>query len=259
MATIFTTFSNEASIKLPIFIEGTPVPTHKDPKILGVILDPLLTFKNHAKCVKDKVNKRNNILKALTGSAWGMNKEVLLTTHNAINKSVLSYCAPIWTPSLSDTNWKDLQTSQNAALRTALGCTRMTDIDHLHTEARVMPVKAHNEMLSKQFLLQTMRPNHPNQKDLNYVPPRTMKETLVSKYAADVTPFIINDTILDDVNYKEALKSIHTSSVQRTIQNQAPNKVPPRKLTKTRKPSPGEPEPCCPNLDLGTVHILTPT
>ena len=98
-----------------------------------------------------------------------------------------------------------------------------TDIDHLHSEARMMPVKAHNEMLSKQFLLQTMRPNHPNQKDLKSVPPRTMKETLVSKYAADVTPFITNKTI-NDLNYKVAIKSIHTSSVQRTIQSQPPIK-----------------------------------
>ena len=44
-------------------------------------MDPLLTFKNHDKSVKDKVNKRNKILKVLTGSTWGMNTEVLLTTH----------------------------------------------------------------------------------------------------------------------------------------------------------------------------------
>ena len=68
-----------------------------------------------------------------------------------------------------------------------------------------------------------MRPNHPNQKDLKSVPPRTMKETLVSKYAADVTPFITNKTI-NDLNYKVAIKSIHTSSVQRTIQSQPPIK-----------------------------------
>ena len=66
----------------------------KDPKVLGVIMDPLLTFKNHAKGVKERVNKRKNILKALTGSTWDMDKEILLNTHNAINKSVLSYCAP---------------------------------------------------------------------------------------------------------------------------------------------------------------------
>ena len=82
MATIFTTASNEVGRKLPISIDGDKVPNHKDSKVLGVILDPLLTFNQHAKSVKEKVNKRNNILKALASSAWGMEKEILLTTHH---------------------------------------------------------------------------------------------------------------------------------------------------------------------------------
>ena len=86
-------------------------------KVLGVIMDPLLIFKNHAKSVKEKVNKRNNVPKALTGSSWGMDREILLATHNAINQSVLSYCAPVWTPALSKTKWNNLQTSQNAAVK----------------------------------------------------------------------------------------------------------------------------------------------
>ena len=43
-----------------------------------------------------------------------------------------------------------------------LGVHQMTVIDHLNLEVRVMRVKAHNEMLSKQFLVQTMWQNHPN-------------------------------------------------------------------------------------------------
>ena len=88
MATIFTTASNEVGRKLPISIDGVQVPTHKDPKVFGVILDPLLTFNQYAKSVKEKVNKRNNILKALAGSAWGIEKEILLTlTRSSANQS----------------------------------------------------------------------------------------------------------------------------------------------------------------------------
>ena len=64
---------------LPITIAGTAVPTAQYPKILGVTLDLLLTF---------------NILKALAGSSWGKEKEVLKTTYTAISKFVLSYAAP---------------------------------------------------------------------------------------------------------------------------------------------------------------------
>ena len=225
MATIFTTFSNEAGMELPIHIKGKKVPTWKDPKILGVTLDPMMTFKYHAKNLKEKISSRNNILKALAGSSWGKEKEILLTTYKAISGSVLNYAAPIWTPTLSDTNWNELQTTQNAALRTATGCVKMTGIDHLHSEAKCMPVKDHNHMLSKQFLLSTLRPTHVNHADINMVPPRLMKETLTSKFATVLRPYLQGDVIADDLNYKEGLKSIHTDSVRDVIERQEPNKV----------------------------------
>ena len=88
-ATIFTTFSNEVKTELPIIIDGDKVPTLRDPKILGVTLDPKLTFKNHADNLKTKMTSRTNILKALAGSLWGKDKETLLTTYNAIISFVL--------------------------------------------------------------------------------------------------------------------------------------------------------------------------
>ena len=86
-----------------------------------------------------------------------------------------------------------------------------------------MPVRAHNEMLSKQFLLQTCRPNHSNWKDLNHVSPRFMKETLVTEYAATISPFIINNTN-NDLNYNEAVKSTHRTSVNGQFRGKTPTK-----------------------------------
>ena len=92
--TLFTTWSNEVKKELPIIIDGAAVPTKQDPKILGVTLDPMMSFKHHVKAMKDKINNRTNILKALAGSTWGKDKEVLATTYSAIGKSVLNYCTP---------------------------------------------------------------------------------------------------------------------------------------------------------------------
>ena len=164
------------------------MPTVEDPKILGARLDPLLTFKNQVKDMKDKVKSRNNILKALAGSTWGKDKEVLATTYSAIGKSVLNYCAPIWTPTLSDSSWADLQAAQNGALRVITGCTKMTDISHLHAKTKSMPVRDHSEMLSKQFLLKTTHPDLPNHQDLKAKPQRLMKETLAMRFTDDVLP-----------------------------------------------------------------------
>ena len=220
-ATLFTTFRGEMNKVLNIKIDGNDVPTVTDPKILGVTLDPLFQFHNHAKNLKTKLQGRNKILKALAGSTWGKDKETLSSTYKAIGQSSLNYCAPIWTPNLSRSNWDDLQRCQNEALRTILGNVKKTPIDHLHAESKIMPVKEHCQMLSKQFLLQTQLPNHPNSSDLNYTkPPRTMKRTLLTEYGTEISNMIPEEGLNSD-NYKANLKHIHTESVRAVIANQA--------------------------------------
>ena len=83
LATIFTTFSNKLSLDLGVKINETEAPTIKDPKILGCTLDPLLSFRKHTENLKAKVMKRNNIMKALSGTSWGLEKETLITTYKA--------------------------------------------------------------------------------------------------------------------------------------------------------------------------------
>ena len=223
-ATLFTTFSNEMSLDLPIYIDGDKIPTVNHPKILGVTLDPQLNFNTHAKLLKNKINSKNNMLKALAGSSWGKDKKTLQITYKATGQSLLNYCAPIWTPTLSETNWKELQTSQNQALRTITGCVKMSNIDHLHSETKSMPVKDHCNMLSKQFLLATQKPNHPNHCALDENVPRLMKNSLTTKFGPYIQTMTNNQPI-ETQTYKILLKNIHTEAVTDTINNQSPNPV----------------------------------
>ena len=115
----------------------------------------------------------------------------------------------------------------------------MTDRDHLHAECKSMPVKAHCEMLSKQFLLATTQPHHPNHSDLDDLPdPRhTKRNTLKTKFADNIKPLTAGG-ITDPVSYKAGLRQLHTDAVRQTINNQAPNKVlnmPAPKINRTEK------------------------
>ena len=96
---------------------------------------------------------------------------LMLTTYKAISKPLINYCAPIWTPTLCDLQWQGLKACKNSALRTALGCTKMTGADHLPTESLVMPAKAHKVMLSKQFHLKIKLADHPNKQGAADIPP----------------------------------------------------------------------------------------
>ena len=239
-ATLFTTASYEVNETLNIHINGDAVPTVKKPKFLGVTFDGLLSFNQHASDMKTKLQSKNNILKALAGTNWGKEKEVITNTYKAIGQSTLNYCAPIWTPSLSETNWKRLQTAQNSALRIATGCHLMSDVDHLHHETKIMKVRPHCEMLSKQYLLATQKQDHPNPVELNgRPPPRQMKDTLQSKFGNYVKS--ISHPNLSSEDYKRKLKTIHTKSVKDMLNSMADNKVltaPPPPISDSEKDLP---------------------
>lgn len=160
-ATIFTSWTKEVNTQLDIKVNNLRLPTIKNPKILGVTFDNLLTYNAHAKTIIERVKKRNNAIKLLGGTDWGKEKETIITAYKTIGRSIINYAAPIWTPQLSNTHWKSLQATQNAALRTATGCHLMTNEDHLHNECMVLPIRQHNEMLAQQYLARCRMTNHP--------------------------------------------------------------------------------------------------
>ena len=183
----------------------------------------MYTFGKHAKQTVAKAKSKINIIKQLAGSTWGQDKETMLLTYKAIGRSTLEYATPIWGPAISDTHWSNLQAVQNHALRAASGCLMMSHQDHLHQECKVMPLREHSELLTKQFLARCHLPEHPGKKHLDQPPPpRQMKTTLLS-HERDVKPLLPEPT--SPKTYKKAIKNLHTSAVQKVIANQVPNKV----------------------------------
>ena len=88
------------------------------------------------------------MLKALSGSSWGQEKETLLLTYNALGKSIASYAAPVWSTNASDSSFKKIQIAQNASLRTETGGLKMASIVHLHQESFTLKVKDHSDMMA---------------------------------------------------------------------------------------------------------------
>ena len=124
---------------------------------------------------------------------------------------------------ISTTHWQTLQAGQCAALRIATGSVLMSSIDHLHAETNQLPVREHNHMISKQFLLATKKLDHPNH---NQLPPRQryrcMQGTLDSGFLGEVSIYLNNGTI-NTQEYKAALKDIHTQHVRQYIRSREPS------------------------------------
>jgi hypothetical protein len=220
-ATLFTTTTTEMNTPLNISINDTQIPSVKCPKILGVVFDNLLTFGKHAAATCERVQNRNNVLKALAGTKWGLAKETLATTFKVIGRTIINYAAPVWTPNLSATHWAKLQRAQNAALRTVTGCHRITSPAHLHAETKMLPVREHSELLAKQFLAQCMEEDHPNHAIVSRPnPARRMKHTLMTKYGEQVAELYDLWPCL-----KSTMGELHTISVREALDNLGPNPV----------------------------------
>ena len=124
-------------------IDNIILPTETHPKILGLTLDPKLTFNRHIENSSFKAKKSLNIIKALTSTTWGKQKETLLVTYKTLTRPILEYGATIYGPIIKPTLTNKLQVIQNAALRTATGCTADTNIQHLHDETEILPIDHH--------------------------------------------------------------------------------------------------------------------
>ena len=76
--------NQEANRPLNITWSGTPLEHCTNPVYLGVTLDCTLSYKEHVKNTKLKVNSRNNILRKLTNFKWGATAHTLRSTALAL-------------------------------------------------------------------------------------------------------------------------------------------------------------------------------
>ena len=82
--------THQAMTHPSILIGDSHLSLVKCARILGVYLDPSLSFNKHSQYVAGRVSGRNDILKALAGTSWGQQKETLLMTYKAVGRSIIN-------------------------------------------------------------------------------------------------------------------------------------------------------------------------
>jgi len=224
--TLFTPDPAEYSTTLTLKIQNTELPTTRNPKILGVTFDPKLTYSQHIKQTTQKAKQTLKVIKALTSTHWGKTKETLLHTYKTITRPVLEYSNTVWSPITSDTNINSLQKIQNTALRVATGCTQDTNIQHLHDETQILPLKQHLKLHASQYRQKTLHPDHPLHHLTHQDTSRRHKKQTIYDNNNNYTTNI--DTTPDNTTtetIKQNMKTIHTQTVQTYINNKQINKV----------------------------------
>ena len=140
---LFTPYPMQVNTQPKIKISDAALLLVRNTKLLGVCLDTCFSFIPHCIQVANRVSKRNNVLKVLAGTDWGQKKEMLLLRYKALGRSFSNYTAPVWSTNASDTSLEKIQRTQNEELRIITGSHKMSGIDHLHSEIKMLLVKEH--------------------------------------------------------------------------------------------------------------------
>ena len=211
-----------SNLDLTINNKALPMATH--PKVLGLTLDPKLTYNTHIHNISVQAHKPLQIIKALTATGWGKQKETLMATYKAVMRPALEYASSVWSPIAFSTSINKLQVMQNAALRTATGCTQDTNIQHLHDETLTLPIHEHLQLHASQYKQKTQHPSHPLHKHTTYFnTPRLKKPTIFNngRYTTNIPtdPHTVTTT-----DIKTNMRHIHTSIVSRHQATRGNNK-----------------------------------
>ena len=158
------------------------------PKVLVLNLDPKLTYSTHIHTISVQAHKPLQMIQALTATGWGKQKETLMATYKEVMRPTLEYASSIWSPHASSTSTIKLQVMQNAALRTATGCTQDTNIQHLHDETLILPIHEHLQLHTTQYKQKTQHPSHPLHKHTTYFNNKTTKLFLTTAATQQIFP-----------------------------------------------------------------------
>ena len=223
--TLFTPWNKQFGRLPAVSLEGVVVPQDNNPKLLGVTFDPTFTFCAHAIATAKKASPRTNVIRALSDTSYGHDKECLTATFKSLVRPLLDYAAPIVYPNYSATSIRRLQVVQNRCLRLISGCHSLASIDHIHSECKILPVDQHLRLLSGQYLVQALQPGHVCH-DVVKLPlgRRRNRETLQSKCMDLVEPYLENG-VIPRSKYKETLGKIHTKIVGDVISGYSDNRV----------------------------------
>ena len=218
--TLLTPHTGEYRLEPAITLRGAIVPVNPTSKILGVTLDRGMTFGPHSREVIARAKPRLNVMKALSSTTFGHQKEAQTALYKQFIRPVLEYASPAWCPDLAPSHMSALQRTQNAALRVATGCTRSSPIPHLHAETKVLPLKEHTDMRGVQFFVGATNPDHPCSHLHN---PRVTSRRLRSTPASSFTALhsSIPPTPLDRNNNTW----IHQQSVSRYLESSPQNSL----------------------------------
>ena len=209
----------QANTHPKIKISDAKLPLVRNPKLLGVYMAAFFSFNAHCVHLANRVSKTNRVLNALAGTNWGQQNETLLLTYKALGRSIPNYAAPVWSTNASNTSLGKIQRTQNEALRIITGSHKVSSIDHLHSETKMLLVEDYLNLFSAQYLVHCLHRKCLSPYHYDGSSTEGNEGDLFTRHNHTVLPLLANT--------KKDSHLIHTSFVNTAIDNRVLNNRPP--------------------------------
>ena len=199
----------------PVFIEGKELQRDKSLKYLGITFDRSLCGNLHIS--RTIVKARKGLVALKTMAAARMSQKILVTLYQALILSVINYGFGLLT--LSADQLKRLESIQNEAMRTILGCTKDTSAEAMRYLLGFPTMAERHKIAQVKAFLRVMADiKHPLHSKVGQRPPSRLKRG--SEWMTEAT-----GTIENSLSLKAFGKVLHGLSLM-TIRGITPKSLP---------------------------------
>ena len=127
-----------------LYLNGQRIPCVEETRFLGLMFDRRLTWTAHIKYIKTKCLEALNILRVLSHTSWGADRQTLLRLHKAFIISKLSYGCEIYS-SATQSRLKSLDSVHHAGIRLATGAFKSSPVPSLLVDAGELPLDLYRQ------------------------------------------------------------------------------------------------------------------
>jgi len=149
-------FTTRKLPNLHLTLDYQPIPFRNSVKFLGLHFDTRLNWKIHVNNLVNRVTKKMNVLKYLSGTSWGADRTSLLMVYKSLIRSHFDYGSPVY-GSTSEATLSRLDVLQNECVRMCLGVVRCTRVTRMEVEANISPLSVRPDALLLAYGVTTVR------------------------------------------------------------------------------------------------------
>lgn len=130
-----------------LMLDGSQIPVNDEVNFLGVIFGKKLNFKSHITNLKKKCLKALNVIKMVSSTKWGADRETLLHLYRTLVRSRLDYGSTVF-GSARQSYLLSREPLANEALHLCLGAFHTSPIESMQVEATEPALSLRREHLS---------------------------------------------------------------------------------------------------------------